>query len=456
MITFGEQNRARKPHGKEQDMPTISENTARKVVTCVDALQDQLVAWRRDFHRFPELGFLEYRTTATIIEELRSCGYEVLTGQDATDPSARMGLPTQQEDEAAIARAIEEGADPDIVHAMAGGFTGAVAILKNGDGPVVGMRFDIDCLPLQETDAPTHLPAAGGFASTHPSAMHACGHDSHITMGLGVARAMAALTGTLKLLFQPAEEGVRGAQAMVSAGLVDDVEVMLGQHVWPHDFQDFDFAPGSGGALATTKFDVNFTGLASHASGSPEKGKNALLAACTATLNLYAISRHSGGSTRISVGKLEAGDTRNIVAEHAHFEMEVRGQTTEINEFMATRARTVIEAAAAMYECDVDIIRMGEAISLESDEKLMDTIAAAAEAVGVRPERSTPAMRFTAPEDYSYMMKRVQDNGGQAALILFFTPSEVGLHSVDFCVDESVLPKGVKTFVATALASMPK
>lgn len=432
-------------------MPTISENTAHKVVTCVDALQDQLVAWRRDFHRFPELGFLEYRTTAKIIEELRNCGYEVLTGADATDPSARMGLPTQQEDEAAIARAIDEGANPDIVHAIAGGFTGAVAILKNGDGPVVGMRFDIDCLPLTEKTE---------HGSAHEGSMHACGHDSHITMGLGVARAMAALTdewsGTLKLLFQPAEEGVRGAQAMVSAGLVDDVEVMLGQHVWPHDFEDFDFAPGSGGALATTKFDVNFTGLASHASGAPEKGKNALLAACTATLNLYAISRHSGGSTRISVGKLEAGDTRNIVAEHAHFEMEVRGQTTEINEFMATRARTVIEAAAAMYECDVDIIRMGEAISLESDEQLMDTIAAAAEAVGVRPERSTPAMRFTASEDYSYMMKRVQDNGGQAALMLFFTPSEVGLHSVDFCVDESVLPKGVKTFIATALAYMPR
>ena len=85
----------------------------------------------------------------------------------------------------------------------------------------------------------------------------------------------------------------------------------------------------------------------------------------------------------------------------------------------------------------------------------MDTIAAAAEAVGVRPERSTPAMRFTASEDYSYMMKRVQENGGKASLMLFFTPSKVGLHSVDFSVDESVLVKGVKVFTATAMAYMP-
>lgn len=430
-------------------MPTIAQEAAEKVVACVDAFQDQLVSWRRDFHRYPELGFLEYRTTARIVTELRHLGYEVLTGADATDPSARMGLPSPAEDEAAIARAIEEGADPAFVRAIAGGLTGAVAVLHNGPGPVVGMRFDIDCLPLTEKTE---------HGSAHEGSMHACGHDAHITMGLGVARALAELkdswSGTVKILFQPAEEGVRGAQAMVSAGLVDDVEIMLGQHVWPHPFAEYDFAPASSGALATTKFDVTFSGRAAHASGAPEKGKNALLAACAATLNLYAISRHSGGSTRVSVGKLEAGDNRNIVAERAHLEMEVRGETTEINEFMATRARTVIEAAAAMYECDVDIDTVGEAISLRSDDELAQVIAQAATTVGIRPQ-TTPAIPFTASEDYSYMMKRVQDNGGLASLMLFFTPSEVGLHSVDFYVDDSVLPKAVKTFTATALAYLP-
>ena len=439
-------------------MPGLKEETAQNVVNYVDGLKEQLVKFRRDFHMHPELGFLEYRTTSLIVSELREAGYEVLTGKDACKEDARMGLPSEEDDKAAIARAIEEGADDEFVKSIAGGHTGAVAIMKNGEGPVIGMRFDIDCLPLNETTEEGHFPADHGFISKHPASMHACGHDAHITMGLGVAKAMAALkdqwSGTLKILFQPAEEGVRGAQAMVEAGHVDDVDIMLGQHVWPHDFEEFDFAPGSGGALATTKFDVDFKGRAAHASGAPEKGRNALLAACTAVLNLYAISRHSGGSTRVSVGKLQAGDTRNIVAEHAHFEMEVRGENTEINQYMADRARTVVKAAAEMYECEFTMERMGEAISLESDPELMDEIAKAGEAVGIRP-KNPQWEEMTASEDYSYMMKRVQENGGKASLMLFFTPSKVGLHSVDFSVDESVLVKGVKVFTATAMAYMP-
>lgn len=439
-------------------MSALSADTAQLITEKTDGLADRLIEWRRDFHAYPELGWMEYRTTSIIINELKKMGYDVLYGKDACKEDERMGLPCAQEDEEAVARALKEGADPELLKEIKGGHTGAVAILKNGDGPVIGMRFDIDALPLQEFSDSGYFPADKGFNSKHPSTMHACGHDSHITMGLGVARVMAELkdrwSGTLKILFQPAEEGVRGAKSMVKAGHVDDVDIMLAQHVWPHEFDTADYAPGSGGALATTKYDVNMKGLAAHASGAPQKGKNALLAACTAVLNLYAISRHSGGSTRVSVGKIEAGDTRNIVAEHAHFEMEVRGLTTELNEYMEHRAKTIIDAAAKMYECDYEIIRMGEAISLDSDPDLMQQIADAADTVGVRAN-DPHWVEMTASEDYAFMMKRVQDNGGKASLLLIFTPSKGGLHSVEFSVDESVLTKGVKAIVASAVAQMP-
>lgn len=439
-------------------MALLPMQIAETLTSNVDAMTDDLVQWRRDFHAHPELGFLEYRTTSIIVQHLREWGYEVLQGKDACLSEERMGLPSSEEDEAAIARAIDEGADAGFVHSIAGGHTGTVAILRNGDGPTVGMRFDIDALPLQESSEKGYYPADEGFNSIHASIMHACGHDAHITMGLGVARTMAQMkdswSGTLKILFQPAEEGVRGAKSMVAAGHVDDVDVMFAQHVWPHDFEESDYAPGSGGALATTKYDVNLKGLAAHASGAPQKGKNTILAACTAVLNLYAISRHSEGATRVSVGKIVAGDTRNIVADHTHFEMEVRGSTTEINEYMEHRARTVIEAAAQMYECDYEIVRMGEAISLDSDPDLMDRIAEAGELVGVRAN-DPKWVEMTASEDYAFMMKRVQDNGGKASLLLIFTPSKGGLHSVEFTVDEAVLPKGVRVISAAAIAEMP-
>ena len=134
--------------------------------------------------------------------------------------------------------------------------------------------------------------------------------------------------------------------------------------------------------------------------------------------------------------------------------MEVRGSTTEINEYMEHRARTVIEAAARMYECDYEIVRMGEAISLDSDPDLMDRIAEAGELVGVRAN-DPKWVEMTASEDYAFMMKRVQDNGGKASLLLIFTPSKGGLHSVEFTVDEAVLPKGVRVISAVAIAEMP-
>lgn len=437
-------------------MTAITADIASRINDAATDITDELVAWRRDFHRHPELGFQEYRTTAIILQALTGWGYEVLYGPDVCSADERMGLPCPEEDAAAFQRALDEGADPQWLEKIKGQFTGAVAIMRNGEGPTVGMRFDIDALPIHEADDPDFEPVARGFRSLHENTMHACGHDAHIAIGLGTAKVLAnmkdAWSGTLKIIFQPAEEGVRGAKSIVAKGHLDDVDVMLAQHV-DEKSQDGDLCSGSGGALATTKMDVNFFGRSAHASGAPEEGRNVVPAVATAILNLYAISRHSHGPSRVNVGKIIVDGGRNIIADKAHLEIEVRGETTQINEYMERRARTVIKAAADMYDLEHEIVRMGKSISLESDRELMERIDAVAADLGL-VAREPNWMMASGSEDYAFMMDRVQRNGGKATFIRMLTASPAGAHNRKFCVEEKVLPAGVRIFVGAAIDLM--
>lgn len=439
-------------------MTAITADIASRINDAAADMTDELVAWRRDFHRHPELGFQEYRTTAIILQALTDWGYEVLYGPDVCQADERMGLPGPEEDAAAFQRARDEGADPQWLEKIKGQFTGAVAIMRNGEGPTVGMRFDIDALPIHEADDPDFEPVARGFRSVHEGTMHACGHDAHITIGLGTAKLLASMkdawSGTLKIIFQPAEEGVRGAKSIVAKGHLDDVDIMLAQHV-DEKSQDGDLCSGSGGALATTKMDVNFFGRSAHASGAPEEGRNVVPAVATAILNLYAISRHSHGPSRVNVGKVIVDGGRNIIADKAHLEIEVRGETTQINEYMERRARTVIKAAADMYDLEYEIVRMGESISLDSDRELMERIDAVAADLGL-VAREPNWMMASGSEDYAFMMDRVQRNGGKATFIRMLTASPAGAHNRKFCVQEKVLPAGVRIFAGAAINLMAR
>lgn len=127
--------------------------------------------------------------------------------------------------------------------------------------------------------------------------------------------------------------------------------------------------PGSHGSLATTKYDVFFHGVSAHAGGSPEKGKNVMPAVATAILNLYGIPRNSAGMSRINVGTVVAGSGRNVIADVAKMEIEVRGETTEINQYMEEYAKNIIEGAAKMHGCTSEMKVMGSAYSLTSDPR---------------------------------------------------------------------------------------
>ena len=156
-------------------------------------MKEELVACRRDLHAHPELAWTEFRTASHVAKSLKALGYEVLMGDACMKADEMMGVPDKAELSRAMGRAIKEGADPELVKKMEGGKTGVVGIMHFAKpGKTVGLRFDMDCLLVEENPTDAHRPTRDGFASTHPGLMHACGHDGHTAIGLGVARLIAA------------------------------------------------------------------------------------------------------------------------------------------------------------------------------------------------------------------------------------------------------------------------
>ncbi|UFJ42605.1 amidohydrolase [Brevibacillus humidisoli] len=420
----------------------------------VNQLYPTLVQWRRDFHKHAETGWLEFRTASLVAQRLASWGYLVQAGREVIDEHARMGVPTQEVLTREEQRALEQGADPNWLPYFSGGLTGVVGILDTGrPGPTIGFRFDMDALDLHESADESHLPAALGFRSINENMMHACGHDAHTTIGLGVAHTLAQikdrLSGRIKLIFQPAEEGVRGAKAMVAVGVVDDLQLFFASHVGVnHPLGEV--VCGANGYLATTKLNVSYTGAAAHAGGSPEEGKNALLAAATAALNLHGIARHSAGSSRINVGVLQAGSGRNIVPASAQLKLETRGETSEINQYVLDRALRIIRGAAAMYDVTETIEIVGEAQTCNSSPALFPFVRAqAAQVEGIHS--IVELAQAGGSEDATTMMARVQQNGGLASYVYFGTTLAAGHHKETFDIDEKVLGIAVKTLSLCAL-----
>jgi len=415
----------------------------KQIIKAAEALQSQTVARRRDFHKHAETAWTEFRTAAFVAKTLTELGYEVSTGANVHEESAMMGVPSKAELEKHMERAIAQGADKAWVEKMAGGKTGVVGVLKFAKpGPVVALRFDMDANDLSEALEEKHRPFKEGFASINKNAMHACGHDGHTSVGLAVAEVLAGmkneLAGTIKMIFQPAEEGVRGAKAMMEKGVVDDVNYLIGMHLGVNLRKTGQVACRTAGFLATTKVDAAFTGVPAHAGAAPETGKNAILAACTATLNLHAISRHSHGASRVNVGVIQGGSGRNVIPAAAVIKVETRGANSEINEYVYAEAVRIIEAAAAMQGCSVSMTLMGGAAGCESDPQLVERIRKIAERQKLLPE-IVPAGNIGGSEDCSYFMERVQKNGGQATYVMIGTELAAGHHDSRFDFNEEAL-----------------
>jgi aminobenzoyl-glutamate utilization protein A len=413
---------------------------------------ERLVALRRDLHRHPEPAWTEFWTTARLVDELDRVGVDdVLVGREAL-ADERLSVPDADELADWRDRARAAGADEDLLEAMDGGWTGCVAVLERGEGPTVGLRVDIDGLPREEATEDDHAPAREGFRS-ETGAMHACGHDAHASIGVGVLEAVTKsdFAGTLKVLFQPAEEVIGGGKAMAESGHLDDVDYLYAVHVGL-DHPTGEVVAGLGDFLAVTQFYATFTGAPAHAGADPEEGRNAVQAMASAVSTLYGIPRHSDGASRINAGRVGGGTASNIVPEAAFIHGEARGATTDIRDYTFDRARMAMEGAALAHDCEVEVDVEGEAPSAESDEELVDLVHAAATD---HPDVTEQTRRgpLGGSEDATFLMQHVQDRGGYATYVGIGTDHPGGHHTATFDVDEASIGIGVDVLTDAIVAT---
>lgn len=381
--------------------------------------EDDLIARRRAIHRMPEAGWTEFIATANAAAYFQSLGFTVKLGREVIDPAFVRGRNAKE-----VAKsekyAREHGVDP-LWLARMGGITGMVATLDTGrPGKTMAIRVELDALYMDEPDDMAHIPFREGFASERPGVMHACGHDAHQAVAYELARFVVAnadrLEGRIKFIFQPGEEGSRGAYPMVQSGCVDDVDLLLCAHI------AVDVKPGVIVAapekfLCTTKVDFEFEGEPSHAGMQPQIGRNALLAAADASLLLMALPRHSDGMTRVNVGTMHAGEGRNVVASHAKLEVEVRGENEAINRDLMSAAvqRAKGSAMAFGVNCHYDI--MGEAVDFVPDDAITQMITVCARRAR-RCVSVLPTLPLNGSDDATLLIRRVQSHGGKAGYFL--------------------------------------
>ena len=427
----------------------------------VQELAPFIVTTRRDLHKHAESAWTEFRTASIVAKRLRELGYALTMGKDAVSKKDMMGVPSAEALKKHQQRAIEQGADPALVAEMEGGLTGMWADMKcdGGDGPCFAVRFDLDSNDAVECELDSHRPFKEGFASINKGAMHACGHDGHVAVGLAVAEILAGmkdqLKGSIRLIFQSAEEGVRGAGPMVAAGCCKGVDLIVGMHIGFQAAKKGDLVCGARGFLATTKWDVRITGKSAHAGAAPQEGKNALLAACAATTNLHAIARSGEGVTRITVGRLEGGQGRNVIPPNAFMALETRGETSALDDYMTKEAARIIKAAMEMWDCSYEIEVMGGTKSGESSPEMVAKVKEIAQSM---PEFTNiiEMADFGASEDYSHMMTVVQENGGLGTYIQVGTNKTAGHHNDKFDFEEDDLMPAAEIVLRTVAAYLSK
>ncbi|MDC2826317.1 M20 family metallo-hydrolase [Rodentibacter pneumotropicus] len=408
----------------------------------------QLTHWRREFHRFPEIGWSEFWTTARIADYLESLGcFEILMGEQIINPDFVRGRKQAVVDNG-LAKAKAYGMNEKWLDKMAG-YTGCVAVFDSGKaGKTVALRFDIDCVNVTETSDPNHIPNKEGFASVNDGFMHACGHDAHITIGLGTALWIAQnrekLTGKVKIVFQPAEEGVRGAAAIAASGVIDDADYFAGSHI--------SFCANSGTVisnprnfLSTSKIDIRYHGKPAHAGAAPHLGHNALLAAAHTVTQLHGIARHGEGMTRINVGVLKAGEGRNVIPTEAELQLEVRGENKKINEYMVEQVMQIAKGISIGFNVAYDTEIVGEAVDMNNDVELVQLVE---EIALQQPQiQSIDAdYAFNASEDATVLGRRVQDHGGKAIYFILGADRTAGHHEAEFDFDENQLVTGVNIY----------
>ena len=381
-------------------------------------LGPEIAAHRHYLHQHAELSFQEKETTAYLVEQL-----------------TKLGIPVQS------------FAD----------YTGCIATIQGGQpGKTVLLRADIDALPIQENSGVK-------CESIHPGVMHACGHDCHAAMLLGAAQLLweqrSELKGTVKLLFQAAEEVFVGSHYYWDKGYLSDVDAAMGMHVWP-TIDSGKLCVQDGPLMASCdNFKITVHGVSAHGS-QPHNGRDAIVAASAIICSLQTIvSRINDplNSLVVSVGTIKAGTQFNIITDTAVMEGTVRAHTAQARGLVEENMRRIVDATALAMGCTAEIEYKYLEPPVRNDDIALNQVArgAAKTLFGEDVLRSTPLA--TGSEDFSYIMEKIP-----SSLFVFLgcRDEETGcvypVHNEKFKINEKILPVGAAEYAQFAADYLDK
>jgi len=385
------------------------------ILNRVAEMQDEVTGWRRHLHTIPELLYDVHRTAAFVEEKLKSFGCDEVV--------------------------------PGI------GRTGVVGIIRGrlGEGPTIGLRADMDALPLTEI---TGKP----YASQTPGKMHACGHDGHTAMLLGAAKYLAEtrnFSGSVAVIFQPAEEGGAGGKAMVQDGMLERFGIarVFGMHNMPGlPVGQFAIRPGPMMA-ATSEFTITVKGKGGHAA-MPHGTIDPVVIGSQIVQALQTIASRTVDpidSVVVSVTKFHAGDAHNVIPQSAELAGTIRTLRDEVGEKTRERMRAICEGIAAAHGASVDVdIVINYPVTYNNPEETEFAAGVAREIAGA-PHVDTTVNPVMGGEDFSYMLE-----ARPGAFIFAGNGDSASLHNPAYDFNDELIPHGVSYWVKLAETALAR
>ncbi|MGP5437722.1 M20 aminoacylase family protein [Psychrobacter alimentarius] len=378
-------------------------------------LLGEVKQWRQHIHSQPELGFKEFKTSSFIVDKLKSFGIEV-----------HQGL----------------------------GGTGVVGILKNGSGPTIGIRADIDALPIKEQNDIEHK-------STHENCMHACGHDGHTSVLLGTAKYLSQhknFSGTIYFIFQPAEEVLGGAKAMIDDGLFDKfpMDAVYGLHNWP-GLPVGEIAVNNGPMMASfDTFEITLTGKGTHAA-MPHLGADPIAAGAALITNIQSIvSRRISPlkSGVISVTQMNSGDTTNVIPDYAILKGTVRSFDMDVRQSMQDMLTEMVTVLPPLYGVTGEMdYHIRYPVTTNDSQAYLEIKEAATNALGA-DKVNTDVEPSMASEDFSFMSQEVK--GAYFWLGVDGSSPSKPLHNAAYDFNDDAIETGIKVWVSLVESQLPK
>ena len=392
-------------------------NDSKHIYERAQQLAPELIAFRRDLHRFPELSCQESRTASKIVEELRKLGLEPVTG--------------------------------------VGGHGLYADLIGSEPGPTIALRADIDALPIVED---TQLP----FSSENPGVMHACGHDAHTTVLLGAVHILVGmkdrLAGRVRFLFQAAEEILVGAKDMIADGVLEGVDEIYGLHNEPKMPAGLIGTRYGSTMGSTERIEITITGKGGHAA-MPEQCIDPIVAASAVVMGLQsAISREMSAfdPAVITIGSFQAGFANNVISNEAVLLGTVRTFSPEVQVSMPERIERIVSNISTAYRCEskVNVLRQVPVLvnhdsCVKHVEEVIDQVLGREHRVDAKPTLGGEDFALyleQRPGCFFWLGSGPRENAEQA----------YGLHHAKYVIDEACIPLGSSVLAGIAFRKLSK